>query len=66
MYLPENLTVTWTGMKILKHDGSDLFGVGITPDIYVNRTPKGIAEGRDEVLEKAIKLARKKTLNSNL
>jgi C-terminal processing protease CtpA/Prc len=32
-------------------------GTGIAPDIYVYPTPQGIAEGRDEVLEKAIEVA---------
>jgi C-terminal processing protease CtpA/Prc len=32
-------------------------GTGIAPDIYVYPTPHGIAEGRDEVLEKAIEIA---------
>jgi len=30
--------------------------VGIVPDIVVKPTIKGISEGRDEVLEKAIEL----------
>ena len=34
-------------------------GTGIPPDIYVYPTPQGIAEGRDEVLEKAIEIALK-------
>jgi len=54
--LPGGFTIRYTGMKVLKHDGSQLHGVGIIPDVYVERTPKGIAEGRDEVLEKAIEL----------
>ncbi|MGB3469097.1 MAG: S41 family peptidase, partial [Cyclobacteriaceae bacterium] len=57
-YLPGGFTVIWTGTKVLKHDGSQLHGIGITPDVYVERTQKGIAEGRDEVLEKAIELAK--------
>ena len=58
-YLPGGFTVKWTGTKVLKHDGSQLHGIGITPDVYVERTPEGIAAGRDEVLEKAIELATK-------
>jgi C-terminal processing protease CtpA/Prc len=34
-------------------------GTGIAPDVYVYPTPQGIAEGRDEVLEKAIEMALK-------
>jgi len=40
-------------------DGSRLQGVGIQPDIPVKRTIKGIAEGRDEILEEAIKYLEK-------
>ena len=58
IYLPGGYKIIWTGMKVLKHDGSQLHGVGIIPDVYVERTPEGIAAGRDEVLEKAIELAK--------
>ncbi|MBI4850334.1 MAG: hypothetical protein HY819_00770 [Acidobacteria bacterium] len=49
-------TVVWTGMKVLKHDGSQHHGVGIKPTIPVSRTLKGVAEKRDEFLEKAIEV----------
>ena len=54
--LPGGYTITWTGMKVLKHDGSQLHGIGILPDIYVTKTIEGVKSGRDEVLEKAIEL----------
>jgi len=41
-------------MKVLKHDGSRHHGVGIPPTIPVSRTIKGVTEGRDELLERAI------------
>jgi C-terminal processing protease CtpA/Prc len=44
-------------MKVLKHDGSRHHGVGILPDVYVNRTIKGVRENRDEFLEKALEIA---------
>ena len=47
-------------MKVIKHDGSTHHGVGIKPHIVVERTIKGIQEGRDEFLEKAIEIAKKK------
>ena len=47
----------FTGMKVLKHDGSRLHGIGFLPDVEVRPTIQGIIEGRDEVLEKAIELA---------
>jgi C-terminal processing protease CtpA/Prc len=54
--LPGGYRVRWTGMKVLKHDGSRHHGVGIQPTVPVSRTLKGIAEGRDELLEKAIEV----------
>jgi len=56
--VPGGYTLVWTGMRVLKHDGSRHHGVGISPTHPVPRTIKGIAEGRDEVLEKALELAR--------
>ena len=55
--MPFGYTISWTGMKVVKHDGSQLHGVGILPDVYVSKTIKGIREGRDEFLEKALELA---------
>lgn len=56
--LPGEIEISWTGMKIVKHDGSQLFGKGILPDVYVQKTVQGIKEGRDEFLEKAIEIVR--------
>ncbi|MEK6282727.1 MAG: S41 family peptidase [Acidobacteriota bacterium] len=53
-FLPGGYTVAWTGMKVLKHDGSTHHGVGIQPTVPVSRTIRGVAEGRDEQLERAI------------
>lgn len=52
--LPGGYTVFWTGMQVLKHDGSRHHGVGIQPTVPVSRTLQGVAAGRDELLEKAI------------
>ena len=52
--------VSWTGMKVLKHDGSQHHGVGIAPTVPVVPTPAGIAAGRDEVLEKAVEVLQAK------
>lgn len=54
--LPGGAIVGWTGMKVLKHDGSTHHGVGILPTVPVVPTPAGVAAGRDEVLEKAIEV----------
>jgi C-terminal processing protease CtpA/Prc len=40
-------------------DGTETQRVGIIPDIYVTPTIKGIKEGRDELLEKAIEIINK-------
>lgn len=52
--LPSGLEVIFTGMKVTKHDGSQLHLKGIMPDISVNKTIKAVLEGRDEYVEKAI------------
>lgn len=52
--LPGGYGVKWTGMKMVKLDGSQLHAVGIIPDIYVNKTIEGVKAGKDELLEKAI------------
>jgi hypothetical protein len=49
-----NLMFNFSGMKITNEDDSQLFINGITPDINVQRTIKGIIEESDEVIEKAI------------
>ena len=52
--IPGGFTIVWTGMRVLKHDGSQHHGVGIQPTIPASRTIEGIVEGRDELLEVAI------------
>jgi C-terminal processing protease CtpA/Prc len=57
--LPGRYRVMWTGMKVLKHDGSRHHGVGIRPTVPATRTILGIAEGRDEVLDRAVAVVSK-------
>lgn len=52
--LPGGYRVIWTGMKVLKHDGSQHHGIGIQPTVPVSRTIRGVREKRDEQLERAI------------
>ena len=52
--LPGGFTTSFTGMKVLKHDGSQHHGIGIQPTIAVTLTRSAIAAGRDELLERAI------------
>ncbi len=54
--LPGDYGVSWTGMRVLKHDGSRHHGVGILPTVPAQRTRAGVAAGRDELLEKAIEV----------
>lgn len=54
--LPGGYSISWTGMKVLKHDGMTHHGVGIRPTVPMKPTIQGIAAGRDEVLEKGIEV----------
>ena len=51
---PGGWTVRWTGMRVLKHDGSQHHLVGIQPTVPVQPTIAGVRDGRDEELEKAL------------
>jgi len=51
--------VMFTGMKVLKHDGSQHHLIGIQPTYIVNKTLKAAKELRDEYLEKAIEIINK-------
>ncbi|WP_082893739.1 S41 family peptidase [Rufibacter ruber] len=55
--LPGGYSISWTGMKVVKHDGSQHHGVGIIPNVLVEKTIKGVRENRDEFLEKALEIA---------
>jgi C-terminal processing protease CtpA/Prc len=54
--LPGDFQVTWTGMKVFKHDGSQHHLIGIRPTVPAVRTVRGVIDGRDELLEKAIEV----------
>ncbi len=56
--LPGGFRVTWTGMRVLKHDGSQHHLIGIQPTVPVQRTIQGVKEGRDEFIEKALEIIR--------
>ena len=57
--LPGGYSISWTGMRVVKHDGSTHHTVGIQPHIRVHKTIKGVREDRDEYLEKALEVAGK-------
>jgi len=60
LQLPGGYRVVFTGMKVLKHDGSRHHGVGIAPTVPVSPTAAGLRAGRDEQLEKALEVLEKK------
>ena len=47
----------FTGMRVLNRDDSTHHGIGIVPDVPVERTVEGIRAGRDELLERAVAIA---------
>jgi len=63
--LPGGFEPIWTGLKTLNQDGSQFHGIGIQPTVPVSRTIKGIAEGRDEVLEAAIRVVTQEAPSSH-
>lgn len=54
--LPGGLKTMISGLGVYYPDGRETQRVGIIPDIEVKPTIKGIREGRDELLEEAIKI----------
>lgn len=56
--VPGNIYLTFTGMDVRHLDGRQLQRVGLVPHVPVPRTIAALAAGRDEVLEKALELAR--------
>ncbi len=57
--LPGGLSTRFTGLGVYYPDGGETQRIGIVPDIEIKPTIKGIREGRDEVLEKALELISK-------
>jgi hypothetical protein len=60
IYLLGEYQIAWTGLGVLKHDGSQLHLIGFRPDYPVSRTIKAIKEGRDEYFEKALEILNRK------
>jgi C-terminal processing protease CtpA/Prc len=55
-YLPGGLETAFSGLGVYYPDGTETQRVGIVPDIEIHPTIKGIREGRDELLDKAIEI----------
>lgn len=58
--LPGGITTWISGLGVYYPDGRETQRVGIIPDIVIKPTIKGIKEGRDELLEEAIRLINRK------
>lgn len=54
--LPGSYRISWTGMRVIKHNNSQHHLIGIQPTVPVERTLEGVRAGRDEFLEKALEL----------
>ncbi|RZK42855.1 MAG: hypothetical protein EOO90_05895 [Pedobacter sp.] len=54
--LPGGISTVFTGLGVYYPDGKETQRIGIVPDIVVKPTVKGVTEGRDEVLEKALEV----------
>ena len=57
--LPGKIRTMISGIGVYYPDGTETQRVGIVPDVEVKPTIKGLTEGRDEVLEKALKWIKK-------
>ena len=55
MVLPGNLGISFTGHNVRHADGRQLQRIGIQPTVKVAPTVRGVAAGRDEILEAAVK-----------
>jgi C-terminal processing protease CtpA/Prc len=60
MILPGNLIVSFSGHNVRHADGRQLQRIGIQPTVKAAPTIRGLAEGRDEILEAAIKFLQTK------
>lgn len=57
--LPGKIRTMISGIGVYYPDGTETQRVGIVPDVEVKPTIKGMTEGRDEVLEKALEWIKK-------
>lgn len=57
--LPGGLRTMISGIGVYYPNGGETQRIGIVPDIEVHPTIKGIEQGKDELLEKAIEIIRK-------
>lgn len=55
--VPSGMVITYTGMRVTRHDGSPFHLRGVRPAVWISPTIAGIRAGRDEVLECALEIA---------
>ena len=55
-FLPGGISTMISGLGVYYPDGKETQRIGIIPDIVVKPTIKGIREGKDEPLEKAVEM----------
>jgi hypothetical protein len=60
IYLPGGIRTMISGIGVYYPDGKETQRIGIVPDIEVKPTIRGILEGKDELLDKAIEIINKK------
>jgi len=53
--IPGNITLCFSQLGMFLPNGKSFQRYGVQPDIYVRPTIKGIQDGKDEVLERAVK-----------
>ena len=53
-WLPGQLQITFTGMRLTNPDGSEFHGIGVVPDIEVTADPADFAAGIDPELQEAL------------
>jgi C-terminal processing protease CtpA/Prc len=58
--LPGGYRVSWTGMRATKRDRSPHHGVGVLPSVPARRTVRGVAAGRDELVEAAARVVKER------
>ena len=56
MQLPGGVEMRFTGQEVLHADGRQLQQVGVQPNIRVSPTLRGLRAGKDEVLERALRV----------
>ena len=59
MVIPGGITLNFTGQAVRHADGRQLQRKGLTPDVPVEPTIKGIRAGKDEVLDAAVAYLKK-------